>query len=83
MTVPSPGRSAARKPTGAVTYKVPQGANVWPGGATSDKALVRLRNGELVIFQEFLAGDKVAVSAGGRDCVLSRDEWRMLPVYKG
>ena len=83
MTAPSPSRSTAGKPTGPVTYKVPQGANVWPGTATSDKALVRVLSGELVILQDFLDGNKVAVSVGGRDRVLSRDEWRALPLYEG
>ncbi len=83
MTAPLPTRSPARKPTGAVTYKLPQGANVWPGMAASDKAFVRVLNGDLVIFQEFRGDDAVAVSVGGRDRVMSRAEWRALPVYEG
>jgi hypothetical protein len=66
-----------------LTYKLSQGANVWPGVAASDRAFVRVLNGELVIFQEFRADDKVAVSVGGQDQVLPRAEWRALPVYEG
>lgn len=83
MNVPSPPRPPTRKPSGPVTYRQSQGANVWPGIASSDKAFVRVLDGELVIFQEFLADDKVAVSVGGRDRVLTRAAWRALPVYEG
>ncbi len=72
-----------RKPSGAVTYKVSKGSNVWPTTAASDKALVRVLDGELVIFQDFQGDDKVAVSVGGLDRVLPRTEWRALPVYEG
>jgi hypothetical protein len=51
--------------------------------ASSDKAFVRVLNGELVILQEFRGDDKVAVSVGGRDRVLTRAEWRSLPIYEG
>ncbi len=83
MTAPSPAKNPALKPSGAVTYKVSQGSNVWPGIAASDKGFVRVRNGELVIFQEFQGEDKVAVSIGGLDRVLPRADWRALPVYEG
>lgn len=81
MNKPSPGRPPSRKPSGAVTYTVASGTNVFPG--MTDKAFVRVKDGELVIFQEFRGDDKVAVSVGGRDRVLSRVEWRELPVYEG
>ncbi len=83
MNAPSHIKNPDRKPTGALTYKLSQGANVWPGVAASDRAFVRVLNGELVIFQEFRADDKVAVSVGGQDQVLPRAEWRALPVYEG
>jgi hypothetical protein len=83
MNVRAPAKPPARKPSGAVIYKQSQGAHVWPGMASSDKAFVRVFNGDLVIFQEFRGDDKVAVSVGGRDRVLSRAEWRSLPVYEG
>jgi hypothetical protein len=76
-------RPPTRKPSGVVTYRQSQGANVWPGMASSDKAFVRVLNGEVVIFQAFLGDDKVAVSVGGGDRVLARSEWRALPVYEG
>ena len=83
MNAPPTTRPVTRKPSGAVTYRQSQGANVWPGMASSDKDLVRLLNGELAIFQEFLGSDKVAVSVGGGNSVLTRSEWRALPVYEG
>ena len=83
MNASSPAKPPARKPSGAVTYKLSQGANVWPSMAASDKAFVRVLNGDLVIFQEFRGEDEVAVSVGGRDRVLKRAEWRALPVYEG
>jgi hypothetical protein len=83
MSAPAPTKPPAHKPSGAVTYTQSQGANVWPGMASSDKAFVRVRSGELVIFQEFRGDDKVAVSVGGRDRILTRAEWRSLPVHKG
>jgi hypothetical protein len=83
VNVPLQTKSLARKPTGAVTYKLSQGANVWPGMAMSDKAFVRVLDGRLVIFQEFRPGDKVAVSVDGEDHVLPRAEWRALPIYEG
>ena len=81
MSAPS-APPPVHKPSGAVTYKQSQGANVWPGMASSDKAFVRVLGGELVIFQKFL-GDKVAVSVGGSDRMLTRSEWGILPVYEG
>jgi hypothetical protein len=83
LNTTSQAKSTARKPTGAVTYRLSKGANVWPGIAASDKALVRVLNGELVIFQEFRGEDLVAVSVGGQDHMLSRSDWRALPVYEG
>jgi hypothetical protein len=83
VNAPLQTKITVRKPTGALTYKLSQGANVWPGMAASDKAFVRVLNGELVVFQEFRADDKVAVSVGGQDRVLPRAEWRALPVYEG
>jgi hypothetical protein len=83
MNNPLQTKPPAQKPSGIVTYKLSNGANVWPGRATTDKAFVRVLNGELVIFQEFRADDQVAVSVGGRDCVLTREAWRALPVYEG
>ena len=83
MKTPLHTKSPGQKPSGTVTYKLSQGANVWPGMATSDKAFVRVLDGELVIFQEFRGDDKVAVSVGGMDRVLTRAEWRKLPVYEG
>jgi hypothetical protein len=82
MSAPLPARPPTRKPSGAVTYTQSQGANVWPGTAPSDKGIFRVLAGELAIFQE-ARGDKVAVSVGGRDCVLTRAEWRTLPIYEG
>ncbi len=83
MKTPLHAKPSVQKPSGTVTYKLSQGANVWPGTATSDKAFVRVLNGELVIFQEFTGDGKVAVSVGGRDRVLPRAEWRKLPSYEG
>jgi hypothetical protein len=83
MTNPTQTKPPAQKPSGIVTYRLSKGANVWPGMAGSDKAFVRVLNGELVIFQEFRGEDKVAVSVGGHDRVLPRAEWRALPVYQG
>ena len=83
MTPPSNTKPPVQKPTGTVTYRLSQGANVWSGTATSDKGFVRVLNGELVIFQEFRGDDTVAVSVGGRDRVLTRAEWRTLPLYEG
>jgi hypothetical protein len=51
--------------------------------ASTDKAFVRVLNGELVIFQELRGDDQVAVSVAGRDRVLPRAQWRALPVYEG
>jgi hypothetical protein len=51
--------------------------------AAIDKSFVRVRDGALVIFQEFQAGDMVAVSIDGHDRVLTRAEWRALPAYEG
>lgn len=82
MNAPVPSKPPARKPSGPVIYKQSQGANVWPGMASSDKAFVRVHDCELVIFQEFRGDDNVAVSVGGRDRVLTRAEWRSLPVYE-
>ena len=83
MNAPLHTKPPSQKPSGTVTYKLSQGADVWPSMATSDKALVRVLSGELVIFQEFRGDDRVAVSVGGRDRVLTRAEWRMLPTYEG
>jgi hypothetical protein len=83
MNTPLQTKPPTRKPSGIVTYRQSQGANVWPGVGASDKAFVRVLNGELVIFQEFRGDGKVAVSIGGRDGLLTRTEWRMLPLYKG
>jgi len=83
MTSPVQTKPPTEKPSGTVTYKLSKGANVWPGMASTDKAFVRVLNGELVIFQEFRGDDQVAVSVGGRDRVLPRAEWRTLPVYEG
>jgi hypothetical protein len=83
MSNPLPTKPPAKKPSGIVTYKLSKGANVWPGTATSDKAFVRILNGDVVIFQEFRNDDMVAVSVGGRDRLLPRAEWRSLPVYEG
>lgn len=80
MSVPLPARSPALKPSGALTYRQSQGADVWPG--VGDIAFVRVLDGKLVIFQEFMENDKVAVSVGGQDRVLTRSEWRALPAYK-
>jgi hypothetical protein len=66
-----------------VTYTVSVGADVWPGAAGGEKAFVRVLDGDQVIFQEFKGHDAVAVSIGGRDRVLAREEWRALPVYEG
>lgn len=82
MNVP-PSARPTRKPSGAVTYRQSQGANVWPGTASSDKAFVRVLGDGLVIFQEFLGDDKVAVSVGGQDRVLTRAEWGALPIFEG
>ena len=71
------------KPSGAITYTANTGANVFPSVIMSDKAFVRVLNGELVICQEFIGDDKVAVSVGGRDRVLPHAQWRALPVYQG
>jgi hypothetical protein len=60
------------KPSGSVTYTVNAGANVFPGKVMSDKAFVRVLDGELVIFQEFRGDDKVAVSVGSVDKVDSQ-----------
>jgi hypothetical protein len=73
----------SRKPSGAITYTVNTGANVFPSIVMSDKAFVRVLNGQLVILQEFIGHNKVAVSVGGQDRVLPRAEWRALPVYEG
>jgi len=78
-----PVANAREKPSGAITYTTDTGANVFPGQIMSDKAFVRVMNGELVIFQEFRGNDEVAVSIGGRDSVLPRAKWRALPVYSG
>ena len=83
MSAPAPAGPPARKPSGPAIYKQSQGADVWPGIASGDKAFVRVMNGELVIFQEFLADGKVAVSIGGRDRVLTRAEWQTLPLDEG
>ena len=83
MNNPLPRESRAAKPSGAITYTANSGANVFPSQVMSDKAFVRVLDGELVIFQEFVGGDRVAVSVGGRDSVLPRAEWRALPVYEG
>jgi hypothetical protein len=56
---------------------------MFPSFIMSDKASVRILDGELVIFQEFIGHDKVAVNVGGRNRVLARAEWRALPVYEG
>ena len=56
---------------------------MFPSFIMSDKASVRVRDGELVIFREFIGHDKVAVNVGGRNRVLARSEWRALPVYEG
>ena len=71
------------KPSGAVTYTVNTGANVFPANVMSDRAFVRVRRGKLVIFQELRGDHEVAVNIGGRDDVLPRAEWRELPVYQG
>jgi hypothetical protein len=52
---------------------------MFPSFIMSDKASVRILDGELVIFQEFIGHDKVAVNVGGRNRVLARAEWRALP----
>jgi len=83
MNKPLHTDSDSRKPSRAVTYTVNSGANVFPTAVMSDKAFVRVLNDELVIFQEFVGDDKVAVSVGGRDRLLPRAEWRTLPVYEG
>ncbi|HEY1930509.1 MAG TPA: hypothetical protein VGG99_00715 [Acetobacteraceae bacterium] len=83
MNKPLPREARTPKPSGAITYTANTGANVFPSAVMSDKAFVRVLNGELVIFQEFINDDKVAVSVGGRDRVLPRAEWRSLPVYQG
>jgi hypothetical protein len=72
-----------RKPSGPITYTSDMGANVFPGSLFTDKAFVRVLNGELVILQEYRGPDEVAVSIGGRDRVMPRAEWRALPVYTG
>lgn len=81
MNKPLTSKPPAQKPSGAVTYTANTGANVFP--VVTDKAFVRVLDGELVIFQELRRDDKVAVSVGGRDRVLPRAEWRALPVYEG
>jgi len=83
MNSPVQTKPTAQKPSGTVTYKLSKGANVWPAMPSTDKAFVRVLDGELVIFQEFRGDDQVAVSVGGRDRVLPRAEWRALPVYEG
>jgi hypothetical protein len=83
MNKPLHSEPHSRKPSGAITYTVNTGANVFPSIVMSDKAFVRVPNGQVVIFQEFIGHDKVAVSVGGQDRVLPRAEWRALPVYEG
>lgn len=80
---PTLAKPTARKPSGPVTYLPSQGANVRPSMASRDEALFRVLNGELVVVRKFLGRDKVAVNVGGRDRVLTRAEWRSLPVYEG
>jgi hypothetical protein len=83
MTVSSPAMIPGRKPSGAVTYSVSKGANVWPGKTPTDAALVRINRGDMVIFQSFLEDDKVAVIVAGHDRILTTAEWQALPVDKG
>ena len=83
MNKPVPSGPEGPKPTGAITYTANTGANVFPGMGMTDKAFVRVLNGELVIFQEFRGSDAVAVRVGGRDRVLPRAQWRSLPIYQG
>ena len=78
----SPRETRATKPTGAITYTVERGANMFPSFIMSDKASVRVLDGELAIFQQFVGHDGVAVNVGGRNRVLARAEWRALPVYE-
>lgn len=83
MNNSSPREGRATKPAGAITYTAHTGANMFPSVIMSDKASVRVLDGELVIFQEFIGHDNVAVNIGGRNRVLARAEWRALPVYEG
>jgi len=78
-----PTEPRLRKPSGAITYTVNTGANVFPSMVMSDKAFVRVREGQLVIFREARGDDEVAVSVGGLDRVMPKAEWRELPVYEG
>lgn len=73
----------SQKPSGPITYTVHTGVNVFPGGFLSDRASVRVRDGELVIFREPKGIGRVAVSIGGRDTELARAEWEALPVHQG
>ena len=83
MNKPLHSERSPQKPSGAITYTVNTGANVFPSAVMSDKAFVRVLNGQLVIFQEFVGDDKVAVSVGGLDRVMPKAEWRALRVYEG
>ncbi len=83
MSVPSSTRSPPSKPSGPVIYTQSKGANIWPDMLSREIAFVRVLDGELVVFQEFMGNDKVAVSVGGQDRVLTRADWRALPVYEG
>ncbi len=81
MSASSPVRPPLRKPSRPVGYIQSQGANVWPSFGGNDEVRARTRDGEMVVVQEFLGNDLVAVNIGGRDCVMKRAEWRALPLY--
>jgi hypothetical protein len=81
MNKPLTSNPDLQKLSGPITYTVDVGFNVFPW--LSDRGFVRVLDGELVIFQSFKPDRKVAVSIGGRDVLMSRSEWRALPVYKG
>jgi hypothetical protein len=52
MNKPLPSMPQSRKPSGAIAYTVNTGTNLFPAMVMSDRAFVRVLDGQLVIFQE-------------------------------
>jgi len=46
----------------------------------NEKAFMRILNGTYVVFIEFRGSDCVAVSINGRERIMKRSDWRVLPV---
>lgn len=83
MSAPAPTKPPAQKPSGPVTYLESKGADVWPSWRRRDRADVRVLDGEFVYVREFREDGTVAVSVGGQERVMTRSEWRSLPLYDG